>query len=535
MSKFISYIKKPVVLIPIFLLTAVVVWQVTGDDTLDIDLEEVVRRDIVEEVSGTARVAVDDEISLSFEVSGTIEEVLVREGDTVSVGETLARLNTDLRMTEVGQARANLRAAEARLDELKRGLTSEDLAAAETRVRSAETSLENAKDALSDVKETEESRVRNTKEMLLTTDLRARLLSEAHSTLFSYEPPLISGTFKGSEFGDYRITLYRSQTESGYSFRYRTDLEDDGVGRVSVLAPQRLGDLGLYIIFPENFVRHHGVEWIVEIPNPYSPEYSRLTQAYESAKENRERAVREAERRVRESEMAYESALAEFSSVTAGTRSEQIEAQEANVEQARIALRAAEMNLQKSTLRAPITGNIHNRYLSVGESVSPGAPIFSLIAEDVPHLSINVPEVDVANLSVGDSARVRFDAFPREDFQAEVTHVSPVATDREGVATFKTRLDIKDADERIRVGMTADVDILTSKRENVVAVPGRALVQRDGVPHVRMIEEGHLVYRPVERGLRGSDGWVEIVSGLEPGERIITYADESDLRRLEGR
>ncbi len=535
MKTFIHYIKKPSVFIPILIVGVIVGWRLTIEEDLNIDIEEVTRRNVSEEVSGTARVAADEELKLSFEVSGVIQEVLVGEGGRVEAGQVLARLNTEIRRTEIDQARANLRAAEARLQELRAGLVSEDIEVAEARLRSAEISLQNAKDVLEDVIKTQDSLIRDAKETLLTTDLQARLLSEETSTTYSYEPPLISGTFTGLEFGEYVITLYRSQTESGYSFRFKTDLESDGAGRVSVSVPQRLGTKGLNILFPENFARDWNIEWLVEIPNPNSSRYPALKQAYESAQESRDRAVREAERRVRDAEAAYSAARAEFASATAGARSEQIEAQEALVEQAEIVLRAAETNLGKSTLRAPIAGKISVRILSIGEAVSPGVPVFSLVAGGVPHLSINVPEVDVANLGIGDRAEVKLDAFPREVFEAQVTHISPVASDREGVAAFKTRLDFKDFDERIRVGMTADVDILTSIREGVVAAPGRALIQRDGATYVRMIEDGFLVYREVERGLRGSDGWVEIVSGLEPGERIITYADESDLKKLEER
>lgn len=529
MKRFLGYVKRPIIWVPILLTVSVALWAFSGESDLDIDIEEVMKRNVTEEISGTARVAADEEIALSFEVSGTVREVLVDEGDEVTSGDLLVRLNTELRQSEVNNASANLRLARARLREMEAGLTAEDLNAAEFRVRSALTNLESAREALEDVKESEDLRVRNAKELLLTTDINARLASDERSNVFSYEPPRISGVFTGSEIGEYRVSLYRSQADSGYSFRYETDLESSGTGRVSTITPQPIGSKGLYILFPSNFARGWDLEWLIEIPNTDSPEYPRLKQSYDSAKETRERTVRDAERRVREAEIAYESAQSDFRAATAGSRSEKIEAQEAVVEQAEIALEAAETNLRKSMLRAPISGTINTKSISTGETVSPGVPILSLVATGVPHLNIYVPEVDVANLSVGDIASVSLDAFPRETFKAEVKNISTIATDRDGVAAFKTRLDLIDPDERMRVGMTADVDIVTSQRSDVIAVPGRALVQRDGATFVRMIEGDLLIYRRVERGLRGSDGWVEIVSGLEEGERIVTYADESDL------
>ena len=533
MKSIIGHVNRLGFWIVLILMVLGVFWFFSGESELNIDIEEVVMGDVVEEVSGTARVTADEDVRLSFELPGTVREVLFDEGDHVEAGQVMARLDTGLRQTEVNSAEANLRSARARLEEIRSGLTTADMEAAESRVRSARTSLENAKGSLEDVKEIEDLKIKNARESLLTNDLRARLVSDERQNLYSYEPPVISGSFKGSEKGEYRLTLYRSQSDSGYSFRYETELERFGTGRVSTVVPQPLGSKGLYVTFPPNFARDWDIEWLVEIPNQNSPQYSTLNQAYESAKEGRDRTVREAERRVREAEAAYEAAKADFQAATAGTRSEQIEAQEAAVEQAEAALRASEANLAKTVLRAPISGTVDTKTVSVGETVSPGSPVFSLTGSGEPHLEIYIPEVDVANLSVGDRASVSLDAFPREDFEAEVVHISGIAGDREGVATFKTKLQFRDIDERVRVGMTADVDIVTSERSDVIAVPGRALVQRNGKTYVRMLEGDILLYREVERGLRGSDGRVEIVSGLEAGERIVTYADESDLASLE--
>ncbi len=532
MNKLILTLKKPIFWIPFLLVVVLIFWILSGGDGTGIEFEQAVERDVTEEVSGNARVSAEEEIDLSFEVSGVIREVLINEGDFVKSGDPIARLNTEIQSSEVRSARANLKAEEARLEEITSGLTGEDLRTAELKKENARTSFENTKEKFSDTKEVEEKKVENAREDLLTNDLRAKLSGSERESTFSYEPPVISGVFRGLEEGEYRITLYRSQADSGYSFRYKTDLEEDGFGRVSTITPQPLGDLGLKIIFPKNFARDVNVEWVVEIPNKDSSAYPKLRQTYENVKDNKEKTLIDLERGLKEAELSYERAKSEFESAVSGARSEKVKAQEALVERAEASLDLALSNLDKSVLRAPLDGVVYKKHLSVGEAVSPGSPAFSFSSEGVPHLYIYIPEVDIANLSVGDTARARFDAFPREDFEATVAYVSTVATDREGVASFKTLLDFTDYDERIRSGMTADLDIMTSKRSGVVSVPGRAIIQRDGKSYVRMVENGVLEYREVERGLRGSDGWVEILSGLEAGEDVITYADEADLEAL---
>ncbi|MGM0482803.1 MAG: efflux RND transporter periplasmic adaptor subunit, partial [Patescibacteria group bacterium] len=145
MKKMISYAKNPFIWVIILLLVFLVLWRTDSKKELDIDVEKVDRRDIAEEVSGTARVAADEELDLSFEVSGVINEILVEEGDTVSSGDPLARLDTDIRESEVESAEANLRSAKAKMNELEAGLTEEDKEALETKVQSALVSMENAK------------------------------------------------------------------------------------------------------------------------------------------------------------------------------------------------------------------------------------------------------------------------------------------------------------------------------------------------------------------------------------------------------
>ena len=81
-------------------------------------------------------------------------------------------------------------------------------------------------------------------------------------------------------------------------------------------------------------------------------------------------------------------------------------------------------------------------------------------------------------------------------------------------------------DERIKSGMTANIGILADERHNVIAIPGRAVVVKNGDQIVRVVIDGEIEERKVITGLRGSDGTVEVVKGLNEGDKVITFVEE---------
>jgi RND family efflux transporter MFP subunit len=399
-----------------------------------------------------------------------------------------------------------------------------------SRLASAEVALTNANSSLEDVKTRENTSVANAYQKLLTTDLRARLTKgDSEGSAFSFNPPTITGSYSGNQEGEYKITLYPSHAQSGYSFQI-SGLESNLAGTVSTVQPQPLGTKGLFIQFPENFARGTNIEWTVEVPNTSSPQYITLKQAYDQALQNRSLAISDAERRVRDAESLRDQVKAELNLIT--TTGDQTAAQEALVRQARAALQSAEIRLQKAHLRAPFSGVVNSKIISLGETISPNMPAFSITSEADFHIDLFIPEVDIANLSIGDTAHLKFDAFPEEEFEAEVIYVSPVAEQREGVSSFRTRLELKENDPRIRIGMTANVDIYTETKENVLSVPGRSVIRQEGRTFVRVIENGELREADVRLGLRGEGGRIEILSGLNEGERVITFIRDADLEIL---
>lgn len=147
------------------------------------------------------------------------------------------------------------------------------------------------------------------------------------------------------------------------------------------------------------------------------------------------------------------------------------------------------------------------------------------------HVDVPVDELDVAQLRVGQQVQIALDALTGEDIAGTVTNIEPLATKNDkGTTTYKATVAISAANPAIKPGMTATVQIVTLKKDNVVLVPRRAVqadnqksyvfIPRDGAPDPTTHVPAH-ERREVTLGLSNNDS-IEITSGLAAGERVLT-------------
>ena len=204
-----------------------------------------------------------------------------------------------------------------------------------------------------------------------------------------------------------------------------------------------------------------------------------------------------------------------------------------DTESSRIDTRQAELDIEDTlvqinnrTIKSPINGVVTDISAEVGENISQGSPVITIISSSQYEIEANIPEADMAKVSVGAETEVILDAYGSDAvFMARVVSVNPAETLIDGVATYRTKFQFIDNDERIKSGMTANLRITGKSVENVIAVPQRSVITRGGIKYVRVIEEGAIVEKTVETGLRGSDGNIEIVSGLSEGEKVVIFSE----------
>jgi membrane fusion protein, multidrug efflux system len=199
----------------------------------------------------------------------------------------------------------------------------------------------------------------------------------------------------------------------------------------------------------------------------------------------------------------------------------ELEAAKANWELARL-------QLSYCDIRSPIDGTVTQRLdvMKVGNTVTPvGGVIEStdssmFVVEDLDTLMlrVNVPERELAKLSVGQTAELTFDAVPNRSFLGKISLISPYVN--ADTATFAVRIHVTETGGPLRPGMFARVAIVYERKPNALQIPRTALLDGDGPPKVFVVKDGKAAERAVKLGL-SNGAWIEITDGLKDGEQVI--------------
>lgn len=193
------------------------------------------------------------------------------------------------------------------------------------------------------------------------------------------------------------------------------------------------------------------------------------------------------------------------------------EAQQAQVELVRL-------ELSYTDITAPIDGVVSERMIKVGNMVSTTEPVFVVTAMDPILATLHVPERELARLAPGQPAMLAVDAIDGERFAGRIARISPVVD--AGSGTFRVTVEVTDDSGRLRPGMFGRFRIVYDSRNEVVLIPVAAVMNEDGRRSVFVVNSDEAQRRTVEVGYR-NNGNYEIVSGLEPGEKVVTTGQAS--------
>lgn len=195
----------------------------------------------------------------------------------------------------------------------------------------------------------------------------------------------------------------------------------------------------------------------------------------------------------------------------------------ASEEIARAKLALAQATLDKMTLRAPFSGQIGIRQISVGDYVKEGVELVNLEDLSAMKADFRVPEQFLGRLRVGQTVNLESDAFPGVIFPARVAAVD-AAVDASG-RSLLIRAELRDDSRRLKPGMFVRVRLVLETRTGAMVVPEEALVTTQNRLTVLKVVEGKAVITPVTAGLRAliaDRAVVEIIKGLSVGDLVIT-------------
>jgi HlyD family secretion protein len=157
----------------------------------------------------------------------------------------------------------------------------------------------------------------------------------------------------------------------------------------------------------------------------------------------------------------------------------ELAAAEAQVAQARATAASARVDLERTTIKAPISGTVLQRAVDVGQTVAASlqAPTLFTIAQDLSKMEVRaaIDEADVGKLSEGLDAKFTVDAYPGHEFAATIHQIRSNPNVQQNVVTYDAILRVDNPEQKLRPGMTANVRIVSQRRDNVLRVPNAAL------------------------------------------------------------
>jgi len=270
-----------------------------------------------------------------------------------------------------------------------------------------------------------------------------------------------------------------------------------------------------------------------------------LTMLLEGASEEKiaaaEAQVAQAEGGALQAEAQVEQAKANLAMLIEGASEEKIAIAEAQVAQARISLEEAQDNLAKAALEAPFDGVVTDVYVEVGEWAS-GLAV-DLMDYSSLEVVLDVDEIDIGDLAVGQQAVVTLETWPDEELTGELVSIAPKAKSEAEIVTYQVRLSLNAGELPIRSGMTANAELVTASREGVLLVPNRAITadRQANKYYVNLIQGDTVVKTEVTIGLRDNK-YTEITSGLKDGDELFigevsevldfTQGPPEEIRRL---
>lgn len=214
---------------------------------------------------------------------------------------------------------------------------------------------------------------------------------------------------------------------------------------------------------------------------------------------------------------AWKVAEAQLNKIKAPARAEDVVAAQA-------ALDSIKKQIEDSIIKTPADGTITKINYEIGEQPASGSAFISMLGDNHFGIEVLVSEADIAKVKKGDKAEITLDAFgPEEKFSGQIFFIEPAETVVQDVIYYKIEVGFDAGDRGVKSGMTANVNVITAEKNNVLIMPARAIVEKEGGKYVRILSNKKISESAVEIGLRGDGGMVEVLSGVNKGDEAVTF------------
>ncbi len=479
-----------------------------------VDLISVQERIFEDAIEGTATVESGLITPIASRFNGQIISVAVQEGDRVKAGDLLVRIDPRELTGDRAAKASNVAQAQGRLAEAK-VTASANRTSIESTILQSKANVASAKANLNQVQKTAEARVASAKADVRVAQAR---VDTAKANIANADKNLQASDV-ALRTAKTRLDRLKKLLESGYVPQQQVDdqeLVTENADRNKEVAAGQLTTAQLAL-------------------ESSKAEFAAAESQLEIVKRQVESDLVAANSRVELAEAALQSALAARANIAAYDSN--IKALEAGVNAARGELGQTESRLQDTEIRAPFSGAVTQRLLSPGAVAGPGQTILTLQSVDDLFVTLPVSAEEAARLSVGDEASVIVESTGQSKgvkLSGKLVSINPSAdlVTRKNLA----RIRVVDPERRLSPGMFVRVRLSAGAKVRVLAVPTDAIESAGDKTTVAVADEtGGVEIRPVSTG-RTQNGFVEIVSGLNLGEKVVTlsYSKPKDGQKVSG-
>lgn len=201
-----------------------------------------------------------------------------------------------------------------------------------------------------------------------------------------------------------------------------------------------------------------------------------------------------------------------------------LEKNQFDLDKAVIDVELKDITLKYATLVTPIAGIVtHIDTPVAGVNLTPATAVFTVSNPDPVYFSVNIDEADIGKVRLGQKAKIILDSYPDLELESEIWQITFKAIKTSGGGTaFPAKIRLpKNENQKFKLGMNGDAEIIIEKKENTLFVPLEAVVERNKKRYVWLVENGKAVKREVEVGLE-TDDEMEILEGVKKGDKVIS-------------
>ncbi|MCK5211938.1 efflux RND transporter periplasmic adaptor subunit [Candidatus Parcubacteria bacterium] len=379
--------------------------------------------------------------------------------------------------------------------------TEGEYAEAQTLLASANSSLLIAKTS------TTSSKVLNTQEN--TISLLNKVFSALNNCFSALEHSITSSAFTQTELDAFKVTISTQQTAVGTAI---TAVQGN---------KQTLSDA---ILNYDTKVAEKADALATAVAN-YEKAVLDAENALATAQLSGDSLVIAGESKVNTSNEAWFVARAKLSQILAPASRYDVSLDQARVKQTEAGLNNIIEQLEHSRVYAPIDGTITRADYEKGEQVSAsGGAAISMLGQNDYEIEVLISEADIAKIELKDPAEITLDAYGEDiKLNGEVFFIEPAETVVQDVIYYKVLISFDPLEHAVKSGMTANIILTTAEKSNVITVPSRSVVSKNGTgKFVRVLVGKNIDERSVVLGLRGDEGMVEILDGVKAGEIVVT-------------